>query len=53
MNVNPPNNLKMNQIMILEENGIDKFKDFSYLRKDFESMTFLHLPTRKKVILRR
>lgn len=38
---------------VLEKNKIKNTADFKYVYKDWESYTFMHLPTGKKVSFRR
>lgn len=38
---------------VLEKNKIKNTADFKYVYKDWESCTFVHLPTGKKVSFRR
>lgn len=40
-------------LSILDENGVRNTADFKYMYRDWESYTFMHIPTGRKVSFRR
>ena len=40
-------------VLILEDNGVKNTADFKYIKTDWESYTFKHIPTGKLVSFRR
>ncbi|MDQ0151172.1 hypothetical protein ACFO6R_13340 [Eubacterium multiforme] len=40
-------------LLILDDNGVKNTADFKYMYADWESYTFKHIPTGKKVSFRR
>lgn len=47
-----PKQLKIRDILLLEEYGLE-YKDYLFIKEDYESATFINKNTKEKITLRR